>query len=473
MPMRLLDAFRARLRRVGPVLGLAALVGCYRSGDGSDPDDAHPYFPVGLAVSDSGKWLFVANSNFDLRFNAGTVQALDLGSIVGKARACGARLEQNLNDPCKDGEDARPFSKASVRIGAFAADLRATARYDAAGARVADAGRLLLPIRGDASLTAIDFEESAGGIKLRCEGNTATTGTRCGAGWRLGTDPNKSERQLTLEGEPFSLALPEWNDTTKAELTRVGGLAAIVHQSSGNVSLFVDAARDTGVGAPAGKLAYVLGGVIAGGTGIAALDAPGGYPRFLVTNRTRRDVAVVRYFPDEAQYGRSALVLEDLVDIPPQASGFDTRGIVVDPPAEGESRPTRVFLSNRTPAALVVGQVDPKNGNKLTFYENVALPVGPSRLVRASIGGKTLILIASFDARAVVVYDPDARKVTNVLRTHRGPYAMAVDPVSKLGFVCNFTDSTVQVIELDPARAGKPDYQRVIYSVGVPSGPTR
>ena len=51
--------------------------------------------------------------------------------------------------------------------------------------------------------------------------------------------------------------------------------------------------------------------------------------------------------------------------------------------------------------------------------------------------------------------------------------AMTVDPVRKLGFICNFTDSTIQVIELDPARAGTDDYQRIIYSVGNPSGPDR
>lgn len=465
--MRSFDALRARLRSVAPVLALAAAVGCYRSGDGSDPDDAHPYFPVGLAVSDSGKWLFVANSNFDLRYNAGTVQALDLAGIASAARACGEKVAADPNAACHEGVDAATHSKASVRIGAFAADLRQTARYDAAGAAVPGAGRLLLPVRGDASLTAIDFDESAAGLTLRCAGTTATTGTRCAAGWRIGTDAAKSDRGLTLEGEPFGLALPERTAATSAELTRVGGLAAVVHQSSGNVSLFVDVARDGTP--PPGKLAYILSGLSAGGTGIAALDAPGGYPRFLVTSRTQSNVLVVQYFPDTEQYARSAMVVTETVPISPQATGFDTRGVVVDPPPAGSARPTRVFLTNRTPAALVVGEVEAAT-KKLVFFENVPLPVGPSRIVRASIDGKTTLLIASFDAQTLVVYDPDARRVTNVLHTHRGPYAMAVDPVTKLGFVCNFTDSTIQVVELDPS---KPAWQRIIYSVGVPSGPTR
>lgn len=453
-------------------LGVVVAAGCYNSGGGADPDDKKPYFPVGVAVSDSGNWLFVASSNFDLRYNAGTVLALDVRKIADRARACAVKLAVNEGDPCKGGEtsiDGRDtwdyFAGASVRIGAFAADMTATQRHDAAGAIVAGAGRLLLPVRGDASVTAIDYDETASGITLRCAGSTQQFGGRCASGWRLGTDAGKSDRGLVLEGEPFGIAVPSWIDPN-SESGKVGGIAAVVHQSSGNVSLFVDA---TSQGQPPpGSLAYVLTGLAGGGTSIASLDELGGFPRFLVTNRTQSNALVVQFFPDP-QKKRSAVVLADVVPITPQASGYDTRGVVVDPPNAGETRPTRVFLTNRTPAALVVGQVDPTS-HKLSFYENLALPVGPSRITRAVIDGKTMILAASFDARSIVVYDPDARRITNVTRTHRGPYAMTVDSAKKLAFTCNFTDNTVQVVELD---SSKPGYQRVIYSVGVPSGPTR
>lgn len=469
--MRFLARLRVRLRRALSPLGLGIVVaaGCYNPGEGADPDDLHPYFPVGLAVSDSGRWLFVANSNFDLKYNAGTVLALDLAKIKDEARKCGEKLRANPTDACKYGVDTKDFAAASVRIGAFAADMRATARHAAgSGAIVPNAGRLLLPVRGDASLTAIDFDESESGVTLRCSGSPQPFGGRCSGNWLLGTDPAKSDRVIALEGEPFSLAIPEWTDSA-TEPGKSGGIAAVVHQSSGNVSLFVQATTDGSP--PPGRLAYILGGLAGGGTAIAALDNAGGYPRFLVTNRTQSNALVVQFFPDP-QPGRSALVLTDVVPISPQATGFDTRGVVVDPPATGETRPTRVFLTNRTPAALVVGQVDPET-KKLSFYENVALPVGPSRITRASIDGKTLILATSFDARAVVIYDPDARRITNVVRTDKGPYATTVDPVSKLAFVCNFTDSNIQVIELDPAAAGRPDYQRVIFAVGKPSAPSR
>ncbi|MBI2393566.1 MAG: hypothetical protein HYV09_28570 [Deltaproteobacteria bacterium] len=466
----------ARLRRsLAPLgLGLVAAAGCYNAGEGADPNDRAPYFPVGLAISPSGRWLFVANSNFDLRYNAGTVQAYDLAGIAARARECRDLRRKGVHSrECDVGEAASTFVRAGVRIGAFAADMRAIERRRE-GVAVPDAGRLLLPVRGDASLTTIDFDEAGDRITLRCTPGAQpnTFGVRCSPDWRIGTDVNKSARALALEGEPFGIAVPDWWPADPAAEPRAsGGVAALVHQSTGNTSLFVSVAVDNGSGPPTGRLAHVLGGLPRGGTSIAPLDLGDGILRFLVTNRTQSNVLVVQYLPDK-KAERGALVLADSTPIVPQGAGFDTRGVVVDPPNAGETRPTRVFITNRTPAALVVGQIDPAT-KKLFFYDNMPLPVGPSRLTRAIIDGKTWILAASFDARSVVVYDPDLRRIVNVIRTHRGPYAVTFDAARKLGLVCNFTDSSIQVIELDPAQAAESDYQRVIYSVGVPSGPSR
>ena len=57
------------------------LAGCYSTGEGPSPSVSSLYFPVGLAVSPGGTALYVANSDFDLRFNAGTVAEYDLARI--------------------------------------------------------------------------------------------------------------------------------------------------------------------------------------------------------------------------------------------------------------------------------------------------------------------------------------------------------------------------------------------------------
>lgn len=466
--MRFLTAIRRSLAPLG--LAFAAMLGCYNSGEGADPDDRRPYFPTGIALSPSGRWLFLANSNFDLAFNAGTLQAYSVDKIRAAMTAC-----RGGNGACSP--DPSGFVGAAVRIGAFAADMRAIVRRDAAGNAIANGGRLLLPVRGDASLTTIDWDESGDQITLRCTTGAApgTFGTRCSPEWRLGTEAAKSARNIVLEGEPFGVAVPEhWPADAGDEPRRSGGIAAVVHQQTGNVSLFVQVAADSSP--PQGKLAHILGNLAAGGTGIAALDIVKDgerfIPRFLVTNRTQSNVLIVQYFPDP-KIERGGLVLSEVVPIQPQASGFDTRGVVVDPPGTGEKRPTRVFLTNRTPAALVIGEVDPVT-NKLSFHENLALPIGPSRLTRASIEVspgvfRTRIIAASFDARSIVIFDPDARRISNVIRTHRGPYGMVVDAANKLAYISNFTDSTIQVLELDPADPA----EKITFSVGAPSGPTR
>src|SRR5438445_8675658 len=67
--------------RILPIAAAAfGLVGCYSTGDGPDPSAAL-YFPVGMAVSPGGHELYVANSDFDLQFNAGTVDVYRLDDL--------------------------------------------------------------------------------------------------------------------------------------------------------------------------------------------------------------------------------------------------------------------------------------------------------------------------------------------------------------------------------------------------------
>ncbi|MGZ6091191.1 MAG: YncE family protein [Polyangiales bacterium] len=488
--MRRASAF---FRRSLALLGVGVVVasGCYKSGEGPDPDDHSPYYPVGIALSPSGKFLFLANSNFDLRFNSGTLQAFDAQAIADAAVACRKRLVDwrgqaekaaaqgktiDTAPACRDGTEpgnlATNFARADVRIGAFAADLNVVPRRTGPDAApVTNGARLLLPVRGDASLTVVDFDEDGSNITLRCAPGAGPNhfGDKCAPAWRLtgGEGSGNGSRGLTLEGEPFALATMDGFPQQFA--ATVTGITTVVHQSTGDVSLFVDSERvgtdrnDTG--SPQAKLAYTLLGLPGGATAIAPFSLPGDTqnPRFLVTNRSQSTVSIVQFFPDPTP-DRSGLVLTGSVALTPQSQGFDSRGILVDPPNPGETRPTRVFVTNRTPAAIVLGQVDSRG--VLTFFDNVAMPVGPSRITRAVIDGKTLILAASFDARALVVYDPDSRRVSNVMLTHRGPYALAIDSIRKFAYIANFTDSTIQVLDLDPLAT-----ESIIYSVGAPSGP--
>jgi hypothetical protein len=70
-----------KLGKLGAVAALLGPTGCFASNDGPEPPADGFYFPTSLAASPGGKALYVINSNFDLQYTGGTVQALDLEAL--------------------------------------------------------------------------------------------------------------------------------------------------------------------------------------------------------------------------------------------------------------------------------------------------------------------------------------------------------------------------------------------------------
>ena len=96
----------ARFRLVAAsAAGLAvAAGGCFYQNDGASPPDRGFYYPTGLAISPGRTTLYVANSDFDLQFNGGTVQVLDLVGIrsgLGQMLA-GIRCSEGTASACAD-----------------------------------------------------------------------------------------------------------------------------------------------------------------------------------------------------------------------------------------------------------------------------------------------------------------------------------------------------------------------------------
>src|SRR5580700_3460938 len=63
------------------LVAVVASASCYSTGTGTPPPINTFYYPVGLAVSAAGNVLYVANSDFDLQWNGGTVQSYDLNAV--------------------------------------------------------------------------------------------------------------------------------------------------------------------------------------------------------------------------------------------------------------------------------------------------------------------------------------------------------------------------------------------------------
>jgi len=419
-----------------------------------------------------------------------------------------------------------------VMVGAFATNLKLSP----------DGTRLFAPVRGTASLTWADVTPDDPSwipgdhpevFHIECGAIDKKT-PRCDRGHRSGDLPAiepENTRQVSLPGEPFGLAF-----------TPDGSAAVVTHQSTPQVSLFMTGLGSGGRRNP--SLQFVLDGVPTGGIGVASVPhascpfpdcPPEVRPSFLLTSRSVNQVSLLRYYTDTGVENtmssqlRPFLVQEGLFSLSAAAGGADSRGIVVDPtprikcvaevPPKGGTRmqedvdadiatclrlPARVFIANRTPPSLIVGDMgglrpdgayDP---DRLSLYANVPLVTGPSNVYLAPIVDKDgrfvlRLFVVCYDQAVVLVIDPDTRQLEAVIRTGPGPFAMAFDPFDieaaarhdlvpmgarndnikayRFAYVASFLHSYVQAIDLDGSLPSKETFETIVFNLGQPTPP--
>lgn len=422
---------------------------CFSTGEGLDPPVERIYFPVGLAV-DKGveggaNHLVVVNSDYDLQYNAGTLQVLDLQrartfipvpcatdtdcSSSGERRCdvsvssenggiasgvcvdaqgafaglpCGAIPERSPKDQLLypgrcDVIDpaARGLIRSAIEIGAFATDVIYRPRMDAPGE-----GRIFIPVRGDATLHWADLRADG---SIDC-GQRSNSGG-CDDRHRVGDDADQeNSRDLRLGAEPFAIdASPD------------GEAIVVTHQGDDSVALFRNPANGTGP-----ELEFSLGLSARRPVGVAALPAPavvsapgsnGAYtPGFLVTFRGQAQVNLLRYLDDAAaNHERPYLTSVGASGILLNSNGQDSRGIAVDDSVRRRAEEAcvregladdalrtcleraagaglDVYVASRSPESLLIGRTNPAvnefySTELPSFYASIPLPLGPSRVV--------------------------------------------------------------------------------------------
>jgi hypothetical protein len=505
-----------------------ALGSCISPSPGQSPPSDSFFFPTGLAMSPGRKVLFVANSDFDLQYNGGTVLALDFAALrarilevrgaleqsAGSQDACAAiglpKNDNRLLNPAPCGAiNQQPFVRNFATIGAFASGEIVVQRP----AGIAGT-RLFVPVRGDPSLTYFDITDDSdpakpygpciegGAFCLDC-GQGSAQGGRCADAHRIGGNPTDNARGLTLPVEPVGVA---------ATTVSGGNILVVAHQTLNAASLVTNPWAGTAnpwTPADHPALQFTFTGLPNGPTEVASIPEPaivtasrasagGGIvyePGFLVTFRGAAEVDLLRYHVDDADPSRPFLTHAGGVGIATQATGDDSRGIALDASQRQECEsscsvgargglvacltacaaiPLRFFVANRAPASLLVGQVQTvltqtsvgggaevaSAFDLITVYEAIPLSYGPSHVVLGHVidrEGKPQLRVftVAFDSRAIFSYDPDARRVDQVIRTGRGPHAIAFDTGDdgdgqhSLLLVGHFTDSYLGVVDLD------------------------
>jgi DNA-binding beta-propeller fold protein YncE len=485
------------------------VAGCFTGSDGREPPSDQLYYPTGLLVSPGGTTLYVANSDFDLQYSAGTVQALDLPamraatSVIAEQVAGGATASQacaaanrgaNSNawlmpTPCSPFGLAR-FVKSHALIGAFASGLLLTHNPLDAGAR------LFVPVRGDPSITWFEVDDdrngNAGGFRLDCGQDSAGA---CNADSRLGQDPDRTLRGVQLPADPVGIAA-----------TADGRHIVSAHQTQAAASLVINDWDSTP------ELAFFTGSLALGPTEVAAIPEPAfvtlaeetddafTYRRgFAITFRGAAELDLVRVNPDAgAAPPRPFITRSTVVPVTTSASNFDSRGIGIIDRARrqcestcgatsdelgclvacAEQVPLRVFMANRAPASLLIGEMRTLvsratvNGQEtltsateeLFFYDSVPLNFGPSRVEIGNIidsdgNPSERVFAVAFDSRTVFMFNPFEHRMEAVIRSGRGPHDVAFDTgVDANGeafsylYVGHFTDSWLGIVDLDSRR---------------------
>lgn len=365
-------AVRRFLRGLFWLVGIGA-AGCFKPDDGREPPLDRIYFPTGIALSPDGNRLYLANSDWDLQFNAGSVQVYDAERLrellprycesdaecAGSNERCdlAPRVDANgvtfaptyscidiaTEDPCEGlglqtagdrlvapglcqplDNRAPDLLLDSVEIGTFATDL--VYRQSPFGG-----GRLFIPVRSDATLHWIDVRGGASPTDTLAELDCGQgTGRECDADHRRGDgDGERTRTGEELPIEPFGV-----------DASADGTLIVTTHQTEGQVSLFVNEWEGTEKGP---KLNYILDGlpptpVVVTAIPvpeIARLDLASGSPQlgyrqgfWLAFRGTRFPfIQLIRYYDDPA--GRNSPFLEQaFADRLTLTS--DIRGMAVD-----------------------------------------------------------------------------------------------------------------------------------------------
>jgi hypothetical protein len=449
---------------------LSVASGCFKPDDGREPPLDRIYFPTGMALSPDGNRLYLANSDWDLQFNAGSVQVYDTARLrallpvscesdadcsgagqrcdstpgsdaSGAPRAPSYWCVDASDDPCAglglSPADERisspglcaPFDSTapdlllgSVSVGAFATDL--LYRRNPAGG-----GRLFVPVRSDATLHWIDVAGDAP-AGSRAEIDCGQGASReCDERHRHGNAPEESTRAGDeLPIEPFGI-----------DASADGTAIVVTHQTEGRVSLFVN---DWEQPLDGPRLSYIVEGLPARPVVVTAIPVPeaalldrltptralGYRPGFWLAYRGSPFVQLLRYFdaidsPDGIPFLEPAFA--DRLNTTAQA---DIRGLAVDTSRRAACETTcvgeptclatcagvalDVYMSNTVPASLLVGHSTSIRraavpNDRLEVADVVAIDSGPSRTVVGQVRDQN-----GEPARRVFVTSFDARSVT-------------------------------------------------------------
>lgn len=481
------------------VLAALAAAGCGLNQEGIGPPSDRIFYPGAIAVDpSSGRYLYVVNSNADLRFNDGTLLAIDLDVVNGVhegARPASGAPPDKPKDVCSnpkfinqvsgDAEyccwdaldrnvlncDERQFvvASAAVKIGSFGSALQIQTLDSSTPDHQQQ--RLLTAVRGNASVTWVDATIDSSGISFSCTAGSAASGfVECDLGHRVTQtstvlgQPTPLENPLLLPEEPYALAIDPAQKLLYVGHLR-GGFLSALNLAGGNPTLI-------------GAFGGIFPGDINGSVGVTSLTltAEG--------INDGRIYATSRYLPRAGSFAPISLgQIDDSGDkavnnqkiflgyagdpfVSP-LNGSEVRGIQPIPAIH------RTFLLQRTPPVLVGFDTGGQSGQNLAT-DILEMCNGPTFLHMyppfdpagdAGLGKR--LFVNCFEAGQVYVVDPYVPRLLAIIEVGRGPAGLAFNPKNpNRAYVVGFGSNNVSVVDLDPTSATR---YHVIQRIGFPN----
>ncbi len=421
---------------------------CSLNHPGEAPSQGELYFPVAVTLppvqadeADSGvppRYLFVVNANFDLRYNAGSVQAFELDEIAKEIEECNPS-EECLINPTAD------FMADEVLIGSFAA----TATFSPTGKR------LYIPTRSNTSVTYIDVDAEAEGKAILSCGEAS--GRKCSNDFVRGDKKIANERKIELTGESVGAVaarltdlvdLETFDQATQKELKGRDGV--FVAQRNGTVAFFDS--RDEKKGNDAGpKLVHMVDKFQQDITNIGFDPISG---RAYLTSqeygttgglKSLQRVGFFYYWDPTTSFIYDA----GYVFLRGVSAERDTRAIAFSPLAEDKA-----FIVSRTPNALLIVDFATARTGALEAFVSRTVKVGSgaSRLALGQIGSdpRLFAFVSCFGSRELYIIDVELAEPVAVIQRFSGPFEVAVDRWRKLAYVADFRSSIIRIVDLRP-----------------------
>jgi hypothetical protein len=508
-------------------LTVSAVAACGLNQEGVPPPRDRIAYPSGALLDENGRWLFVANSNSDLRYNNGTLVSVDLEKarsdredrswklcptpdqpfVYGAAdedQCCWDRLDHDILD-CD--ETRYIAADRTIEIGSFAAGM-AFQRRDAVLPRcvgkdedppnrhacvtmcddssevgVVDGGPAEAGVEQDASSSeagpaAPPDQVASGRLFVGVRGNSSLTYLElaeedgkprfsCGAATLDAKDCAISQ----VKPEPMPARVPDepyalYLDPAQ-DLLFVGHLRGdVAHPDTGGVSLF-----DVGRRSPTDPPTFL--------NPSGSLFAADGSGQFGVTSLTRgldgQLYATSRYVPQAVRVAPT-LVPPNRGCLDPEPNdrifAVSAGSAFVSPLGGSELRglafatQTRAFALQRVPPALIGFDV---TGGPLGNVPTEILETcqAPTFLDKQGAKDDLRLYVTCFEAGQVYVFDPHVPRLVAVVEVGRGPAGLLFSKRGRArAYVIGFGANNVSVVDLEP---GSPTQDHVIQRLGFPS----